>query len=86
VKRYIIRPGDWTSDRAAWLNCLLHGPHTGFNPKPPESWVHMQENQEGRNASAAYSIWHKYYKPERKYVIWDQAPDEDWIRAGYLVE
>jgi hypothetical protein len=46
----------------------------------------MQENQEGRNASAAYSIWHKYYKPERKYVIWDQAPDEDWIRAGYLVE
>lgn len=81
MNRYRIRPGDWTSDRETWLKGILSGM---VNPKPPAWWIAAQA-KEGRVGAMAYSIWHRNYKPERKYVIWDQAPDEDWREHGYLV-
>jgi len=66
--------------REEWLELVLNGT---LKPKPPAWWVRSQ-NDQGRTGSAPYAIWARSYKPERKYVIWDQAPDEDWREHGYL--
>lgn len=68
-------------NREEWLDLLLS---TGGPVKPPAWWIRSQIEL-GRTESAAYAIWHRNYKPERKYVIWDQAPDEDWREHGYLL-
>jgi hypothetical protein len=39
---------------------------------------------DGRNHRTAASIWYRNYKPERRMIIWDQAPDEDFVARGYL--
>lgn len=62
-----------------WLAAMMEG---SIKPKPPASWVRQQLEQ-GRSESAAYAIWHRNYTPGRKYVIWDQAPLEDWKEHGY---
>lgn len=67
--------------RQEWLNTVLAGTS---KPKPPAWWIRSQE-EIGRTGSTAYAIWHRNYKPERKYVIWDQAPEEDWRELGYLL-
>ena len=77
-----LRPyGPKTYDRQEWLAYMLDG---AFKVKPPRYWV-KQQNAEGRLGSAPYAIWHKNYDKARKYVIWDQAPEEDWREHGYLV-
>ena len=68
-------------DRAQWFANILHA---GFNPKPPRWWIEAQE-KEGRSPYTSAVIWNRNYKPERKFIIWDQAPDEDFREHGYLV-
>ena len=69
-------------DREAWLALVLTGT---FVPKPPAWWIRSQA-EIGRTGSTPYAIWNRNYKPERKYIIWDQAPDEDFREHGYLPE
>ena len=68
--------------REQWLSALLHDPN--WKAKPPRYWV-RQQNAEGRVGPAPYAIWHKNYDRARQYVIWDQAPEEDWRENGYLI-
>jgi hypothetical protein len=68
--------------KETWLAELLKG---SFKAKPPAYWV-RQQNAEGRVGPAPYAIWHKNYDVARQYVIWDQAPEEDWLERGYLHE
>lgn len=73
--------GKVRSSRDAWLDAILIGVH---KPKPPEWWLDSQEREEGRSRSQASIIWARHYKPGRKYLIWSQAPDDDFRRLGYL--
>lgn len=50
----------------------------------PPDWWYRSQLADGRTIAAASAIWYKNYPPERKMMIWDQAPDQDWIRRGYL--
>ena len=67
--------------REQWLDQILNDPR--WKVQPPDWWYRAQE-KEGRSIKTAASIWYKNYKPERKYLIWDQAPDEDFQARGYL--
>lgn len=68
--------------RDEWLHALAVGIH---RPRPPEWWLRQQE-EEGRSRRTASIIWGRHYGPDRRLVIWDQAPDADWISAGHLTE
>ena len=84
VERY-TRGGAFGYDsysREMWLQLILKGKQT-FNVQPPDWWLRSQE-AEGRSIRTAASIWYKNYPPERKMMIWDQAPVEDFIARGYL--
>lgn len=61
--------------RETWLRYVLEG---SIKPKPPTWWIRSQEAL-GRSPKSAYAIWHRSYHPARRYVIWDQAPEEDWV-------
>lgn len=76
-----LTPSHASRTRERWLQDVLT---EVFKPKPPAWWVRAQ-NEQGRTGSAPYAIWARSYKSERKYVIWDQAPDEDFREHGYLV-
>lgn len=78
---YVGTSRPWRTNRDAWLDDLLAGRH---NPKPPEWWLESQEREEGRNRTTASIIWARNYPPARKYLIWSQAPDDDFRRLGYL--
>jgi len=67
--------------REQWLQRVLTD--KWFKVQPPDWWYRAQE-KEGRSIRTSASIWYKNYKPERKYLIWDQAPDEDFQARGYL--
>lgn len=53
-----------------------------FVPQPPDWWFRIQA-EKGRSTNAAASIWHKNYPAARKFVVWDQAPEEDFFARGY---
>ena len=81
------RGGGWAGmenlTRERWLSYILLGKQT-FNVQPPDYWLRIQQREEGRDIKTASSIWYLRYKPERKMMIWDQAPDEDFVARGYL--
>lgn len=68
--------------REQWLDSVARG---HFRPKPPESWLADQEIK-GRSRKTASIIWGTAYKPDRKFVIWDQAPIEDYKFLGYYID
>ncbi len=72
----------WIKTREEWLKLIIDGRFPKV--QPPRWWLEAKE-KEGRSIEASAAIWHRHYKPERKYVIWDQAPDEDFRERGYLV-
>lgn len=65
-----------TRDR--WLQFVLE---ERFQVQPPTWWL---KSHAWRSIEVANWIWHRNYKPTRKYVIWDQAPEEDFRARGYL--
>ena len=69
------------ADRDTWLAALMRGL---FNPKPPPWWVEEQERENNRSPKSCGVIWNTAYKPERKFLIWSQASDEDFSAMGYL--
>lgn len=73
-----------TYDKDEWLQYVADG---SIKPQPPRWWLEFKETpaEGGRTIAASASIWHRNYKPERKFVIWAQAPDEDFRERGYLV-
>ena len=73
-------PGWASFTREELLNDILIG---AFLPQPPDWWLRGQVEQ-GRTIGAASAIWHRNYPAARKYVIWDQAPREDFFARGYL--
>lgn len=77
-------PSGWwvPCTKEEWLESLMKGL---FNPKPPPWWVEEQERENDRSAKSCGVIWNTAYKPERKFLIWSQAPDEDFREMGYLV-
>lgn len=68
--------------RDAWLQLILKGKQA-FNIQPPDWWLKAKEG-EGRSIRTSSAIWYKNYSPERKMIIWDQAPMEDFVARGYL--
>lgn len=64
----------------AWLEALRLGLQ---RPKPPEWWLKSQE-LDGRNRQQASIIWGSRYNHGRRYIIWSQAPMNDFISLGYL--
>lgn len=61
-----------------------------FNPKPPSYWMERKRSEgsiEGKTYSDAAlgAIWFKRYDRGRRAGIWMQAPERDFIDAGYLV-
>jgi hypothetical protein len=83
--QYFHRPeggkGWWVAaTRDEWLQALLN---RQSSPKPPNSWIDIQE-AEGRTRQQAAIVWGKHYDLPRKYAIWDQATDQDFREAGYL--
>jgi len=66
--------------RDEWLNLVMAGT---FVPQPPNWWFRSQA-EKGRTTNAAAAIWHKNYPAARKFVVWDQAPEEDFFHRGYL--
>jgi len=71
-----------TSSRDEWIKAVREA---RIRPKPPEWWLATQEREEGRDRTQASIIWVSRYKPERKALIWDLAPDDDFVRLGYIV-
>ncbi len=71
----------YVATRDDWLDALKRGLH---NPKPPDWWLASQEREEHRPRRQASIIWSRYYDRGRKYLIWSQAPDSDFIRLGYM--
>lgn len=65
--------------REQWLAAVTDG----LKVQPPDWWFRSQKEQ-GRTTHAAASIWHTRYLPARRMVIWDMAPDEDFVARGYL--
>lgn len=73
----------WESmSREVWLQLILKGKLI-FNVQPPDWWLNSQMKG-GRSIKTSSAIWYKNYPPERKMMLWDQAPDEDFIARGYL--
>lgn len=77
------RPDGWwvSCAKEEWLARLMKGE---FNPKPPPWWVEEQERENQRSPKSCGVIWNTAYKPERKFLIWSQAPDSDFTEMGYL--
>ena len=50
--------------------------------KPPTSWLDAQDNK-GRDR-AKFMIWHHRYAVTKQLVKWVEAPEDDWIAAGYM--
>ena len=81
---YIFHRGSvalYTTDKRGWLQAILDEDHS---PKPPDWWLESQQREEGRDRTTASIIWGRNYPPARKYLIWSQAPDDDFRRLGYL--
>jgi hypothetical protein len=55
-----------------------------FNPKPPRWWIEEQLLEEKRDSKTAGIVWNTAYKPQRKFLIWSQASDEDFREHEYL--
>lgn len=71
----------WKSyTREEWLNTVIAG---SFVPQPPNWWFRTQA-EKGRTTASAAAIWHRNYPAARKFVVWDQAPEEDFFARGYL--
>ena len=70
----------WAGSREEWLQAILN---SRSSPKPPASWVALQA-LEGPSSKSAAIIWGRNYDTGRKYAIWAQATEEDFIEAGYL--
>lgn len=70
-----------TIDRDMWLALVLEGE---FKPKPPEWWLRSEEREKARDRTTASIIWSSRYSAARKFVVWSQAPDEDFRFLGYL--
>jgi hypothetical protein len=68
------------TSKEEWLRAILNG---DSRPKAPKSWM-RQQILEGRTEEQAYIIWSSRYPPQRKWLIWSQAPDEDFAESGYL--
>lgn len=86
IRRYCRGGAHAYSDhftRDMWLSAILRGAGF-FNVQPPDYWFRIQQNEEGRSIKTAASIWYRNYPPERKMIIWDMAPEEDFIARGYL--
>lgn len=62
-----------------WLNRLLVG---SFRAQPPDWWVIATTRDGVLKVSQANALWY-HFPRERQYIIWDQAPIEDFIARGY---
>lgn len=81
IRRNGVGPCEVWCSKQEWLQAVLEGK---ARPKPPEYWLDEQEDVEHRSRRAASIIWSQHYSASRKYVIWDQAREIDFILAGYM--
>lgn len=77
---YVLR-GLAAFTRDDWLQCVLND---DIRPRPPEWWLRSELKEKNRSRTTASIIWTRNYDAARKFVIWSQAPDEDFRFLGYL--
>ena len=77
---YFSSTGWWPGykTKKEWLTALLAYKN---RIQPPDWWV-IAQTKDGLKVSEANRLW--YASPrERWYMLWDQAPIEDFIARGY---
>lgn len=84
AKRYYLTSTAITPlTKDEWL-AVVGGNHILRGKFQPPDWWFRSQKEQGRTTHAAAAIWHKNYPPARQRLIWEVAPDEDFIARGYM--
>ncbi len=71
-------------EKTDWVRQLTQVPHRHTLPEPPNWWIDTHTGQEPVHQYGWRGEWADMSLGERV-TVWLMAPEDDWVRWGYLV-